>query len=83
MAYKAGSAVVGKILRKLDRMADKWEKKTLEGAKDWEKWYGVFEDTVEAFVSGKAGETLDREGMEALINSIKEAKVRYAQEQGR
>jgi len=80
MVYKAGSVVVGNVLRKLDRMADNWQKETIANAKEWEEWYDVFEDTIEPFVAGKAGEVLDRTGMEELKGTIKEAALRYAQE---
>jgi len=80
MVYKAGSVVVGNVLRKLDRMADNWQKETIANAKEWEKWYGVFEDTVGPFVAGRAGEVLDKTGMEELRDVIKEAALRYAQE---
>ena len=77
--YRPASVIVGEVLGRVDKIADKWQRKALEGQRKFDTWYDVFENTVGTFVQTKVGETLDREGMEALINSIKNAKRTYAQ----
>jgi len=76
--YRTGSQIVGEVLGMLDEMANKWQKNTLAGSRKFQDWMEVFDDTVGAFVQGKAGQTLDRAGMEELIGTIKRAKVQYA-----
>lgn len=76
--YRVGSQIVGEVLGQIEEIGAKWQRKAQEGARKYQVWAEVFKNSVDPFVQSRVGQTLDRAGMEALINAIKEAKRNYA-----
>ena len=80
MVYRTGSEIVANILGKLDRMGEKWQRRTIEAEKDWEEWYKVFKQVVEPYLMPKAGQHLNtKEALDEYYNKVREAAKRYAQ----